>query len=154
MQPEQLPDYEDYSLRNRTYRFMEETPLFPFGYGLSYTRFSYGKAKTDRKRIAEGESATLCIPVRNVGKYDGEEVVQIYIRKNDDAEGPVKTLRAYRRVAVPQGTETTVKTLPYSAFEWYDARSESMRPQKGSYTILYGSSSDPADLQKLEIRLK
>lgn len=152
---EQLPDYEDYSLRNRTYRFMEETPLFPFGYGLSYTRFSYGKAKTDRKRIAEGESATLCIPVRNVGKYDGEEVVQIYIRKNDDAEGPVKTLRAYRRVAIPQGTETTVKiTLPYSAFEWYDARSESMRPQKGSYTILYGSSSDPADLQKLEIRLK
>lgn len=78
----QLPDYEDYSMKGRTYRYFEGTPLFPFGHGLSYTTFAYGKA--------EVKDGCLLVPVTNTGSMDGDEVVQLYLNRPDDANGPLE----------------------------------------------------------------
>ena len=75
----QLPDFEDYSMKGRTYRYMQEEPLFPFGHGLSYTTFAYGKASLDKKARA-GKENRLTILLTNSGTRDGEEVIQVYVR--------------------------------------------------------------------------
>lgn len=152
---EQLPDYEDYSMKNRTYRFMKEEPLFPFGYGLSYTKFTYGKAKADRSTLAANQKLALHIPVKNIGPRDGEEVVQVYLRRPADKEGPSKALRAFQRVNIAKGTtQTVVIELPYENFEWFDTATNTMRTLKGNYEILYGSSSKDKDLQSLNITIQ
>ena len=132
----QLPDYEDYSMKGRTYRYMTQQPLYPFGYGLSYTTFDYGDAKLNGR--------TLTVPVTNTGSRDGEETVQVYLSRPDDAEGPVQTLRAFKRVAVGKGKTVNVSfTLDDKTFEWFDTTTNTMRPLKGAFTIRYGGSSDP-----------
>lgn len=152
---EQLPDFEDYSMQGRTYRYMKEAPLFPFGYGLSYTTFTYGKARADKKRISTGEKMTLTIPVSNTGSRDGEEVVQVYLRREDDPEGPTKTLRAFKRVEITKGKSLNVKIeLPYTAFEWFDNSTHTMHPMKGEYEVLYGGSSRTEDLQSIKIQIQ
>ncbi len=95
----QLPDFEDYNMTGRTYRYFKGDPLFPFGYGLSYTTFNYGNIKLEQT-IKVGETAKIIVPVTNTGNRDGEEVVQVYLKKQEDAEGPVKTLRAFKRVQI------------------------------------------------------
>ena len=152
---EQLPDFEDYSMQGRTYRYMKETPLFPFGYGLSYTTFSYGKAQADKNLLNKGDKLSLSIPVKNTGKRNGEEIVQVYIRRPADKEGPAKTLRAFKRVEIAKGeTENVTIELPYSAFEWFDATTNTMHPLSGMYEILYGSSSKAEDLHSLQVRIQ
>ena len=152
---EQLPDFEDYSMQGRTYRYMKEAPLFPFGYGLSYTTFTYGKARADKKRISTGEKMTLTIPVSNTGSRDGEEVVQVYLRREDDPEGPTKTLRAFKRVEITKGKSLNVKIeLPYTAFEWFDNSTHTMHSMKGEYEVLYGGSSRTEDLQSIKIQIQ
>lgn len=152
---EQLPDFLDYSMKGRTYRYLKEEPLFPFGYGLSYTQYAYQPARLDKTSLKYGERATLTIPVQNIGKRDGEEVVQVYLRRPDDAEGPVKTLREFRRISLPKGSSKEVEvTLPYSAFEWFDTKTNSMHPIAGRYEILYGGSSREQDLQRMEITIE
>ena len=152
---QQLPDYEDYSMKGRTYRFMTETPLYPFGYGLSYTRFSYGKATLNQSKLTKGEKAILTIPVSNVGQRDGEEVVQVYICRPDDKEGPQKTLRGFQRVSIAKGKTQNVQIeLPYDSFEWFDAATNTIRPLNGTYKILYGNSSNEKDLQTCSIQIQ
>lgn len=152
---EQLPDFEDYSMQGRTYRYMKETPLFPFGHGLSYTTFSYGKAQADKNLLSKGDKLNLSIPVKNTGKRNGEEIVQVYIRRPADKEGPAKTLRAFKRVEIAKGeTENVMIELPYSAFEWFDATTNTMHPLSGVYEILYGSSSKAEDLHSLQVRIQ
>ena len=132
---EQLPDYEDYSMKGRTYRYMTEKPLYPFGYGLSYTTFAYGDARLN--------GMTLTIPVTNTGSRDGEEIVQVYLSRPNDPEGPIQTLRAFKRVSIPKGKTTEVSlTLDEKSLEWFDTETNTMRPLKGAYTIHYGGSSD------------
>ena len=152
---QQLPDYEDYSMKGRTYRFMTETPLYPFGYGLSYTRFSYGKATLNQSKLTKGEKAILTIPVSNVGQRDGEEVVQVYICRPDDKEGPQKTLRGFQRVSIAKGKTQNVQIeLPYDSFEWFDAATNTIRPLNRTYKILYGNSSNEKDLQTCSIQIQ
>ena len=131
----QLPDYEDYSMKGRTYRYMTEKPLYPFGYGLSYTTFDYGDARLN--------GMTLTIPVTNTGSRDGEEIVQVYLSRPDDKEGPIQTLRAFKRVSIPKGKTVDVSiTLDEKSLEWFDTETNTMRPLKGAYTIRYGGTSD------------
>lgn len=152
---QQLPDYEDYSMKGRTYRFMTETPLYPFGYGLSYTRFSYGKATLNQPKLNKGEKAILTIPVSNVGQRDGEEVVQVYICRPDDKGGPQKTLRGFQRVNIAKGKTQNVNIeLPYDSFEWFDTATNTIRPLSGTYKILYGNSSNENDLQTCSIQIQ
>lgn len=152
---QQLPDYEDYSMKGRTYRFMSETPLFPFGHGLSYTRFSYGKAELNQSKVRKGEKVVLTIPVSNIGQRDGEEVVQVYISRPDDKEGPQKTLRGFQRVSIAKGkTENVCIELPYDSFEWFDTATNTIHPLAGTYKVLYGSSSNITDLRTVNVQVQ
>ncbi len=149
----QLPDFEDYRMQGRTYRYFRGEPLFPFGHGLSYTTFDYGKAKLSAKHIKTGTPVQLTIGLRNRGPRDGEEVVQVYVRRNDDPDGPSKSLRAFRRVAIKAGERAEVVfTLDGSAFECFDPATATMRTLPGDYTIYYGGSS--ATDRTLKLRLE
>ena len=129
---DQLPDYENYDMEGHTYRFFRGEPLYPFGYGLSYSRFVYGKAS-----YADGR---LSFRLTNKSKRDGTETVLVYLTREGDTDGPVRTLRAIRRVDVPAGTATDVSIqLPDSAFEWWDAKSNAMRILPGRYVIQVGN---------------
>lgn len=148
----QLPDFENYSMENRTYRFMREKPLYPFGYGLSYTDFDYGKVCVSDSVITPDNSVSITIPVTNTGHMDGDEVVQIYMKRKDDYCGPEKTLRAYRRVTVPAGVTTPVTfELGPEFFATFDYSSERMRTMPGDYEISYGGSSDASDKLTISI---
>ena len=134
----QLPDFEDYAMKGRTYRFFEGEPLFPFGFGLSYTTFAYGKAQV------KGDQ--LVLEVSNIGPVDADEVVQLYVRRPADTEGPRKTLRAYKRVHVPSGQSVEVSLpLTEETFLWWDEARQRMVPQKGEWELLYGGNSQDLD---------
>jgi beta-glucosidase len=149
----QLGDFEDYSMKGRTYRFMSD-PLFPFGFGLSFTTFSIGNASIYKNVINKGESIDITIPVSNTGKRDGTEIVQIYIHKVNSTEGALKTLRGFQRVNVASGkTEEIMITLPVSAFEFFDRASGKMDVTTGEYEIMYGNSSDKEDLKVIKISI-
>lgn len=129
---EQLPDFEDYNMEGHTYRFFRGEPLYPFGYGLSYSKFVYGKPS-----FANGQ---LSLPVSNKSKVDGTETVLVYLSKVGDIDGPIRTLRAFQRVEIAAGNTKTVKIpLPDSAFEWWDAKSNAMRILPGQYIIEVGN---------------
>ncbi len=146
----QLPDYEDYSMRGRTYRYFDD-PLFAFGFGLSYTSFETGKA------VIEGSNGdfTLNIPVSNTGRRDGTETVQVYIRNTSDPDGPLKSLRGFQRISVKAGQTATAQVrLTRKSFEFFDVSTNTMRTKPGTYEILYGNSSLNADLKSLEVTLR
>ena len=146
---DQLPDYEDYSMRGRTYRYFSD-PLFAFGYGLSYTTFRFGRARAE---AAEG-GYRLSVPLTNTGTRPGEEVVQVYIRRVADTNGPLKSLRAFRRVALKAGESTTVEIpLSRKSFECFDESTNTMRTLPGDYELMYGNSSRPEDLQTLTVTI-
>jgi beta-glucosidase len=149
----QLSDFEDYSMKGRTYRFMSD-PLFPFGYGLSYTTFLVGDAQISKTNIKKDESVELTVPVSNTGKRDGTEIVQVYIRKVNDADGPIKTLRGFQRVDIAAGKTSTIKiNMPFKAFEFFDRTSCKMDVTPGDYEIWYGTSSDVKDLKTTKITI-
>jgi beta-glucosidase len=148
---DQLPDFEDYSMKGRTYRFMNDA-LFPFGFGLSYTNFKIGDAKLNKSVIKENESVELSIPVSNTGKRVGTEIVQVYVRKANDDDGPIKTLKGFKRLDIGAGkSATAIINLPYNSFEFYDRTKIKMTVNTGEYEILYGNSSDEKLLKKIKI---
>ncbi|MGB4445144.1 MAG: glycoside hydrolase family 3 C-terminal domain-containing protein, partial [Dysgonamonadaceae bacterium] len=135
---DQLKDFEDYSMQGRTYRYMDDA-LFPFGFGLSYTTFEIGKATADKTQIKSDESVRLTIPVSNTGKREGTEVIQVYIRKVDDIDGPLKTLKGFSRIHLKAGeTGKAVIDLPPSSFEFYDWSQRKMTITSGEYEVFYG----------------
>ena len=151
----QLPDFEDYNMKGRTYRYMTETPLYPFGHGLSYTTFRYGEATLSAPAIGYGEKVTLTVPVSNIGKCDGEEVVQVYMRRPGEVDGPSHTLRAFKRVAIGKGqTGQVTFDLSKDDFEWFDTHTNTMRPIEGEYELLVGSSSDLNQLKVVPVTVK
>lgn len=154
----QLPDYEDYSMKGRTYRYFSD-PLYAFGYGLSYTQFQIGEGKVSGSKAMSGNVGnpvlTVTVPVKNIGKRDGEEVVQLYIRKNADKEGPLKSLRAFERVSVPAGKTVNVALkLDRKSFEFWDEATNTMNTIAGSYDIFYGNSSQDKDLKRITINIE
>ena len=146
----QLPDYEDYSMRGRTYRYFDD-PLFAFGYGLSYTTFEVGEASVNGR---DG-SYTVTVPVTNTGRRDGTETIQLYIRNTSDPDGPLKSLRAFQRVSVGAG-QATVATLRLNpqSFEFWAPETNTMRSKPGDYELLYGNSSQKNDLKALMIHIE
>ncbi len=131
----QLPDFLNYEMKNRTYRYMTEKPLFAFGHGLSYSKFKYSK-------IAYSNGKLTC-QLQNTSSVDGQEVVQVYLRKVGDNDGPKKQLRAFKRVSVPaKKTVTVTFNLDDKTFEWWDPSTNTMRTLHGDYEVMVGGSSD------------
>ncbi len=141
----QLPEVEDYNMEGHTYRYFRGEPLFPFGFGLGYTDFHFGAG-----HVRDG---VLEFSVKNTGKRNGTEVVQLYVRKPDDPTGPNKTLRAFRRVTLMPGATTTVRIpLDDEIFTWWSESAQNMVPVHGEYELLFGSSSADKDLKKVHYR--
>lgn len=150
----QLPDFEDYNMTGRTYRYFKDDPLFPFGYGLSYTTFNYGEMKL-APAIQVGETAKVIVPVTNAGSRDGEEIVQLYLKKQGDTNGPTKTLRAFKRVQIPAGKTVEVELeLTPKQMEWWDAQTNTMRTIAGTFDVMVGGSSKDNDLQTKTMELQ
>ncbi len=150
---DQLKDFEDYSMKGRTYRYMEDA-LFPFGFGLSYTNFEIGQAKLSKTTVKNDESIEISIPVSNVGEKDGTEIIQVYVRKMNDIEGPLKTLKGFKRIGLSAGESQNITIeLPAKTFEFYDWELREMAVVEGEYELLYGNSSDAKDLKSIKITI-
>jgi beta-glucosidase len=105
----QLPNFQDYSMRGRTYRYFEGKPLYPFGYGLSYTTFSYSNLTLPTSAVTAGEPLTAEVTVTNTGKRAGDEVVQLYLSFPNVTGRPIRALRAFRRVHLEAGQSQAVR---------------------------------------------
>ena len=144
---DELPDFLDYTMKGRTYRYYTGEALFPFGYGLSYTTFQMGKPVYSNN--------TVRVNVKNTGTRDGMETVQVYIRNTADKEGPLKTLRAYQQVSLKAGESKTISIpLNRQSFEGWDVKTNTMRVVPGKYEIMVGNSSADAALQRLTVSIK
>jgi len=144
---DELPDFLDYTMKNRTYRYYTGEALFPFGYGLSYTTFDIGQPTYKNNKVQ--------VRVRNTGDKEGLETVQVYIRNLNDANGPLKTLRAYQQVSLkPSEVKTVSIDLPRSSFEGWDVKTNTMRVVPGRYELMVGNSSADGDLKKTTVIIK
>ena len=142
-----LPDFLDYTMKNRTYRYFKGETLFPFGYGLSYTTFDISKPVYKNNKVQ--------LTVKNTGKVEGTEVLQVYVRNISDTNGPLKTLRAYQRVTLKAGGAQMVSIdFPRECFEGWDAKTNTMRVVPGKYELMVGTSSADKDLLKLTVTVK
>ncbi|MBQ2534291.1 MAG: glycoside hydrolase family 3 C-terminal domain-containing protein [Prevotella sp.] len=146
----QLPDYEDYSMKGRTYRYFSDA-LYPFGYGLSYTTFKMGNEKLTA--AADG-TGSLSVDVTNTGNREGTEIVQLYVRDKADTEGPTKSLRGFQRVTLKAG-ETKTVTIPLTrkTFELWDGITSTMRTKAGNYEVMCGTSSADPNMKKFELTI-
>jgi beta-glucosidase len=106
---EQLPPFEDYSMANRTYRYFKGDPLFPFGYGLSYTKFRYSNPRVSSESIAADGTVTISADVTNSGAVAGDEVVQLYLTHENVEGASLRELRGFQRIHLAPGQSKTVK---------------------------------------------
>jgi len=136
------------------YRHFEHNniePLFPFGFGLSYTKFAYANLKLSAKEMSQNEKLTVTFDVKNTGKVDGGEIPQLYIRDvKASVERPVKELKGFSKVMLKPGeTKAVTLTVDKAAFSFFDENSKSFITEPGEFEILIGSSS-----QKIELKDK
>ena len=150
----QLPDFMDYNMEGRTYRYFRGNPLYAFGYGLSYTSFEYGEGTLSKTQIKAGKGVDVVIPVTNTGELDGDEVVQVYVKALDNPTAPIKSLKGFKRVNIPAGKTVRVTiSLSPEAFEYYDAEADNLSVRPGKYQILYGASSNDFDLKAADLEV-
>lgn len=150
-----LPDFLDYSMKNRTYRYFEGQPQYAFGYGLSYTTFSTGKGSISAQSMKKDGKVTVSVPVTNTGSREGSETVQVYVKALDDAGAPIKALKGFQKLSLKPGeTATATVTLDSEAFEYYDETIDELSPRSGRYQILYGTSSRDEDLKAIDFRVE
>ncbi|MFG1855116.1 glycoside hydrolase family 3 C-terminal domain-containing protein [Actinomadura geliboluensis] len=147
---EQLPDILDYDIikSDRTYQYFKGKPLYPFGYGLSYTAFRYGKPRLSSHSVGRDGTVTVTVPVTNIGKKAGDEVVQLYTHQQKSrVKQPVKTLRAFDKVHVEPGrTVTATFRLDASDLAIWDVTRNRWTVEKAKHGLLIGSSS--ADIRQ------
>ena len=152
-----LPDFLDYSMKNRTYRYFEGQPQYAFGYGLSYTTFAVGKGKITAKSAKADSKKPFCVvvvPVTNTGRCEGTETIQVYVKALDDPGAPIKALKGFKKLSLKPGeTQQAVISLDAEAFEYYNEAIDELSVKPGRYQILYGTSSLDKDLQALDFKV-
>ena len=134
-----LPPFDDYAMNGRTYRYANKEPLYPFGFGLSYTSWEFSDLNVKVHESSDSENDDFCeveVSLKNTGNVDATNVVQVYVsKKNRGSEDPLCSLRAFKKISVPAGKSSCVKfSLPKKAFETITAEGESVI-QKGEYVI-------------------
>jgi beta-glucosidase len=129
---DQLPDFEDYSMKNRTYRYFEGQPLYAFGYGLSYSKFEYGNLKISKDKLKAGDSLDVDADVRNTSKREGDEVVELYLSFPRSPAAPLHALRGFTRIHVGAGGTQHVHFV-------LDARDLSEVDKKGDRIVASGA---------------
>lgn len=145
-----LPHMMDYDITHgRTYMYFKEKPLYPFGYGLSYTRFNYSGTTLNDRVIERGDTLRVCFNLNNSGDMDGDEVVQLYVsaRKHTDKD-PIKQLKAFQRISLRKGETKKVElTVPYTELQvWDEKQNRFILPDK-EMTLEIGASSSDIRLQ-------
>ena len=144
----ELPDFTDYAMKGRTYRYMENEALYPFGYGLSYTSYEYSDVKADRT-VLDKDGINIEFSVKNAGSTDGRETVQIYVKSCGVENAPRYQLKAFKKVALSSGESKKISiSLPYDAFGLYDAQGKFVIPS-GKATVYVGGQQPDARSEQL-----
>ena len=146
-----LPPMMDYNIRNnRTYMYFKSQPLYPFGYGLSYTTFAYTNLRTSASRLAKDGQVTVSVNVRNTGKRDGQEVVQLYVKHmGSKVERPIEELKGFERVALKAGETKTVRiALKAKDLAYWDAQTKQWVVEDEKVNLMVGASSAGVKLQQ------
>jgi len=141
---DQLPPFADYDMKGRTYRYFEGEPLYPFGHGLSYTRFAYSDLRIGKTVVGPRESVEVSVSVKNTGPRAGDEVVQLYARAvAPKLPMPLKELRGFERVSLKPGEQRRVafRLTPAADFSHFDVTSKDFVVDPGEYEIQIGASS-------------
>jgi len=137
-----VPDYSDYSMKGRTYRYFSGPVQYPFGFGLSYTSFEYQAEKNPAKKYITKDTVNITVKVKNKGKMDGDEVVQAYIQYPQVDRMPVKELKGFKRVTVTKGGEQSVTIkIPVKDLQKWDMKTHGWKTYPGAYKLVLGSSS-------------
>ncbi len=138
-----LPPFTDYAMKGRTYRYFSGSPLYPFGYGLSYSTFAYEKAECSPATAGVGDTVQVRVAVKNTGTRDGDEVVQVYERAPVvGPEDPIHSLRAFRRVHLKAGEAKVVSLpVPVRSFRVFQEQKDDYIVSPGTYELQIGASS-------------
>jgi beta-glucosidase len=143
-----VPDYQDYSMKNRTYRYFSAPVQYPFGFGLSYTSFDYQTQAAPAKRYKLKDTLSITIQVKNTGKMDGDEVVQAYIEYPKIDRMPIKELKGFKRISVAQGSQQSVTIkIPVAELQKWDLKKNGWRLYPGDYKLVLGSNSQDEKLK-------
>jgi beta-glucosidase len=141
---DQLPPMMDYNIRDgKTYMYFKGEPLYPFGFGLSYTTFKFSNLRTSSGQLAKEGTVTVSVDVTNTGSRAGEEVVQLYVKHlRSKVERPREELEGFQRVTVEAGQTKTVEiALPASRLAYWDTKAGSFRVETEPVSLMVGDSS-------------
>ncbi|MDB5090668.1 MAG: beta-glucosidase [Mucilaginibacter sp.] len=152
----QLPPIMDYNIRHgRTYMYLKDKPLYPFGFGLSYTTFQYSNLKTSADKVDRNGEVTISIDIKNTGTRSGDEVVQLYVKHlKSKVERPIEELKGFKRITLNAGEVQTVSIkLPASTLAYWDGAKKSFVVEKEPVKLMIGSSSADIKAEKrIEIK--
>ena len=145
-----LPAFDSYAMAGRTYRYFKGAPLYPFGYGLSYTTFTYKNLRTSASQMSASDTLTVRVDVTNTGKRAGDEVVQLYAQHvGSNVERPNKDLRGFRRVSLKPGeTKTVTLSLPAKSLAYWNPDTHAWVVEPDQVALQVGSSSSDIRLTK------
>lgn len=147
-----LPDYTNYAMQGRTYRYFDGAMQYPFGFGLSYTQFNYAAKTTINIQYTVKDTITLLVDIKNIGPMEGAEVVQAYIQYPNMKRMPLKELKYFKRVLLPKNTSQTVPIkIPVQELQKWDLETHSWKIYPGEYAIVIGSHSKD---EKLSYRFR
>jgi beta-glucosidase len=139
---DQLPAYEDYSMEGRTYKYMKESPLYPFGFGLGYGDLVWEKPLVQNSLVSKNQDAEISLNIKNNGTIDVEEVVQLYMSIKKEKESlPLASLIDFKRVSIPKGEQGNITfSVPLEVFSYYNSEGEKIQHQ-GKATITVANAS-------------
>lgn len=139
---DQLPPFDDYSMKGRTYKYMEQAPLYPFGFGLSYAKLEWSKPAITTASVKKGQNVDFSVSIKNIGKINADEVVQVYLSIDNKKEiVPISSLVNFKRVSLNQGSSSDVSfSISYSDFSFINSKGEKVQ-HKGKATLIVGNAS-------------